>query len=135
MRRSYNRRVRFRGGLRPRGFGLARGLEPILLHPPVKCSAAEPKGFSRVAHISLGTLQRLSDQNGFDGFEAEFFEILALRPQHVQSQVGSLNLITAAHQDSALESVFQFAHITRPAVLHEELQGRRLETLYRAPVT
>src|SRR5258708_37769993 len=114
MRRSYKRRTGFFGALRMPGLGFPCGLEPILHHPPVERSAAETKSLRRLTDISLRSLQCLADQNRFHGFEAEFFEILALRAQHVQSKVCALDLISAAHEDRAFERVLQFAHIARP---------------------
>src|SRR4029077_12390457 len=64
-RRSYGRRARFRGGLRPPGLGVPCGLEPILLHPPVEGAAAESEDLGRLAHIPMETLQCLADQNSF----------------------------------------------------------------------
>src|SRR5579863_543500 len=135
MRRSYKRRTRFFGGLRTPGLGLPRGLEPILLHPPVERAAAEFQSLGCLAYISLGTLQRLADQNGFDGFKTELFQILALRTQHVQPKIGPLDLVAAAHQDSALKGMLELPHIPRPGVLHEQLQCGGFEALNGPPVS
>jgi hypothetical protein len=122
------------GGLRLPGW-VPCGLEPIFLHPAVERAAAEAEGFGGLAHVSLGALQCLADENRFHGFEAELFEILALRTKHVEAEVGALNLAAAAHQDGALESVLQFAHVAGPGVLQQQLQGGNLETFYGTAVT
>src|SRR6202044_1742976 len=88
-----------------------------------------------LAHVSLRALQRLADQNSFHGFQAEIFEALALRPQHIQSQASPLNLVTTARQYRTLDRMFQFSNIPRPGVLHEKLQRGRFEALNWAPVT
>src|SRR5260370_19101811 len=72
-RRSYGRRARFRGGLRAPGFGVPCGLEPILLHPPIKGAAAESQDLGRLAPIPLETLQCLADHIRFYEFNADRF--------------------------------------------------------------
>src|SRR5713226_7941361 len=98
IRRSYKRRTLFFGGLRAPGLGIPRGLEPIFLHTPVERAATQAESFRSLTHVSLRPLQRFADQNGLHRFQAEFFQILTLRTQHVQPQVGALKLIAAAHQ-------------------------------------
>src|SRR6202522_2841479 len=134
MRRSYRRRTRLREGLRTPGPGLPRGLEAILFHPAVKSTAAQSQSVRGVAHVPLRALQRLANKNSFHGFQAEFFQVLTLLTGQVQAQIGALDLVAPAHENSALQRVFQFAYVTRPGVLREQLQSRGLETLNRAPV-
>src|SRR4051794_21155108 len=134
MRRSYKRRTLFFGGLRAPGLGIPRGLEPIFLHTPVERAAAQPESLRSLTHVSLRALQRFADQNGLHGFQAELFQILTLRAQHVQSEVSALNLIAAAHQDRAFQCVLELANITWPRILHEQLQSGRFEPLNRTPV-
>src|ERR1700680_4245045 len=76
IRRSYNRRTRWRGGFRNVGFGFPRGLKPIFFHPPIKSSATEPQHLGGLAYITLRTLQRFADQNAFHRLKAEFFQVL-----------------------------------------------------------
>ena len=134
MRRSYRSRPRLRDDLRAPGLELPCGLEAILLHPAVESATAQSQSFRGMANIPLRALQRFADQNGLHRFQAEFFQVLTLSAGEIEAQVGSLNLIAAAHEDSTFECVFQFAHIARPGILHEQLQSRSLKTLNGAPV-
>src|SRR5260370_34144683 len=52
-RRSYGRRARFRGGLRPPGLCDPCRLEPIILHTPVKGAAAESEVIYHLAHSHM----------------------------------------------------------------------------------
>src|SRR5229473_6638150 len=99
IRRSYNQRTRLRGAFRNVGFGFPRGLEPILFHPPIKGSATEPQHLGGLAYITVRTLQRFADQNGFHGLKAEIFQVLAVLAHRVQSQVSTFNLSSTAHQN------------------------------------
>src|SRR5579862_595014 len=119
MRRSYSNLTRRRGGLRALGRKPPCELEPILLHPPVECSATQPQSFRRLTHIALKTLQSFSDQNRFHRFQAEVFKILALWPQQVEPEVATLDFFASAHQDSALDRVIQLAYVSRPGILHQ----------------
>src|SRR5260370_21338016 len=103
IRRSYNRRTRLRGGFRNVGFGFPSGLKPILFHPPIKSSATEPQHLGGLAYITLRTLQRFADQNGFHRLKAEFFQGLTMLAKGVQSQVGAFNLSSTAHKNRTLE--------------------------------
>src|SRR5882762_11880346 len=134
IRRSYNRRTRLRGGFRNVGFGFPSGLKPIFFHPPIKSSATEPQHLGGLAYITLRTLHRFADQNGLHGLKAEIFQVLTMLTQRVQSQVGAFNLSSTAHQNRTLEGVFEFADISWPRVLHQQLQRGSLESLDGPPV-
>src|ERR1700732_2607650 len=121
IRRSYNRRTRLRGGFRNVGFGFPSGLKPIFFHPPIKSSATEPQDLGGLAYITLRTLQGFADQNGFHRLKAEIFQVLTMLAQGVQSQVGAFNLSSTAHQNRTLQGVLEFADVSWPGVLHQQL--------------
>jgi len=61
------------------------GLEPIFFHPPIESAAAQPQCICGLADIALKPLQRLADQNTFNGFQTQFFEVLGLRFLRIES--------------------------------------------------
>src|SRR5580698_974021 len=99
MRRSYRSRTRLRDGLRATGLELPRELEAILLHPAVEGTAAQSQRFRGMTHIPLRALQRFADENGFNSFQAEFFQVLTLSAGQVEAQISSLDFTAAAHED------------------------------------
>ena len=50
----------------------ARGLEPILFHPPVKRAAAQAERLGCLTHIALIALKGLANQNTFNPFKTQF---------------------------------------------------------------
>ncbi len=83
----------------------------------------------------MEALQSFANQNAFDLFDAELFQILTLGPLlHVEAEVRHLNLIGVAHEHGALQRVLQFANVARPGILHHGLQRGRGESGYRSSI-
>src|SRR5271165_5550464 len=70
------------------GFGSPPELETIAFHPAVESAATQAQRLRRLAHVSVKALQGLAYENSFDLFDAELFEVLALRTLHIQAEVG-----------------------------------------------
>src|SRR6266496_2118198 len=127
-RRSKGARCRFRllvveGLLMP-------WLEPILFHPPIQSAAAQTESLCRLADVALKALQRLADQDTFNRFQTQFFEVLPLSTLRTEPKISWLDLFCAAHEHCPLHGVFQFANISRPSVLKKRLQCCRLDPLH-----
>src|SRR5689334_3273770 len=79
-RRTEKRVTRRSNGARLFGFlriaePVTLGLEPILFHPPIQSAAAQAQSICRLAHVSLKALQRLADQDTFNCFQTQFFQV------------------------------------------------------------
>ena len=121
------------GGFRTPGLGFPSGLEPILFHPAIQGAAAQAQRLRRLAHVALKALQRLADQNALHRLDAEFFQVLGLRPQ-VQSQVGRLDLVwsgTSARRAPGCAPARAHCPARRIA---SALQGRRVKPVNGTPV-
>ena len=67
--------------------------------------------------------------------QAEFFEILGLRPLQIQAEIGGLNLLSATHQDGTLQRVFELSNVAGPGILRHDLQCGSIESADFATIT
>jgi hypothetical protein len=79
---------------------------------------------------------RLANEEAFDVLETHFFETrcrvhAAGRPK---TQIGQVNNVALRHQHRALDGVVKLADVTRPRMIDERLQGRRIEAGHRFPI-
>src|SRR6266404_545370 len=132
MRRSYW--TRFRGTFRCAALPAGCGLDTILLHAPVKRAPAETQRIRSLAYVTLKACQCFAYEQSLNRFQTQLFKILRLRPLQIESQICGLNLSTAAHQDGALQGMFQFTDISGPCILRHYLKGRSIESSDLAPI-
>src|SRR5450432_1575182 len=103
------------------------GLQAVPLEPAIERAAAQAERIGGVADVAAETRQRLLDQQRLDIFEAHFLEPRRTFAPGAQTEVDGANHITLRHQHGALHGVIQFAHVARPGVGQQRLDGRFIE--------
>src|SRR5258708_32623791 len=84
--------------------------------------------------VSRVARQRFLNEKIFYFFQTHIFYLGRACALPFQAKIAGKDLIARAHQDGAFYGVVEFAHITRPRMLHHSLQRCWFETLDRLPV-
>src|SRR6185312_6635891 len=118
-----------------------KGLKAILLHAPVERGAREAERLGGPADVSAMRLER-----SLDGFPLHRIECRCFRwqrsgrssdcrrPCRGEREVTRLEHRAFAENDRALDGVAQGAHVPRPGVADQALQGCRAQSLGRRVV-
>src|SRR5688572_14810098 len=102
----------------------------VLLHLAVERRPVEAEDLRRFLLVPVCTLERLEDRHLLDfgqrtvRRDRELLRRTSLFPDLLR-QVVRQDLAGLAHQDGALDRVFDFAHVARPAVPDQQMIGRR----------
>src|SRR5688572_17981392 len=106
----------------------ARSLgETILLQAAIERAAAESERFRRLADVTAKARERFADKEELDLFDAHLVEALRAFARRAQAEVAGLHELAVRHQHGALDRVVEFADVSRPRMLEQDLQRGRLD--------
>src|ERR1700760_387276 len=80
-----------------------------------------------MAHVATGAREGLANEDAFHSFQTKLIEALGGSPNLAEAQIGTLHSWSAGHENGALDGVVQLADISRPAVLQQGFERRRLK--------
>src|ERR1017187_2070524 len=97
--------------------------QAISLQPPVERAAAQAERVGGMADVAAESRQRLLDEQRLDIFEAHVFQSRRTLAPGAQPEVDGAHHLTLRHQHGPLHGVIQLAHVARPGVGQQRLDG------------